>query len=81
MRKERREEVENVDESVLVESIRSAISKSGMKQKAVAERIGFTEQMLTDMLNGRKVIKAEFIPALCAVLDMTPNQLFRWPEK
>ena len=63
---------------VVVQNIKSAIARSGLKQKVVAERSGFTDQMLTDMLNGRKVIKAEFIPGLCATLDVTPNQLYGW---
>ena len=62
----------------MTENIKSLISESGMKQKAIAERAGFTEQMMTDMLNGRKVIKAEFIPALCQALGVTPNRLFQW---
>lgn len=62
----------------LRETIKSLIAESGMKQKAIAERAGFTEQMMTDMLNGRKVIKAEFIPALCQALGVTPNRLFQW---
>ncbi|MCI5929334.1 MAG: helix-turn-helix domain-containing protein [Pseudoflavonifractor capillosus] len=33
---------------------------------------------MTDMLNGRKVIKAEFILALCQALGVTPNRLFQW---
>ena len=62
----------------LRETIRGLVAASGMKQKVVAERAGFTEQMMTDMLNGRKVIKAEFVPALCQALGVTPNRLFQW---
>lgn len=65
----------------MTENIKNLIVESGMKQKAVAERAGFTEQMMTDMLNGRKVIKAEFIPAFCQALGVTPNRLFQWDER
>ena len=65
----------------MVESIKDILAESGLKQKAVAERAGFTEQMMTDMLNGRKVIKAEFVPRLCAALGVSPNRLFQWPDK
>lgn len=58
--------------------LREAIVKSGMKQKVVAERSGFTDQMMTDMLNGRKTIKADFIPGICRVLHVTPNELYGW---
>ena len=72
---ERESEMRYVD---LRETIKSLIAESGMKQKVVAERAGFTEQMMTDMLNGRKVIKAEFVPAICLALGVTPNRLFQW---
>ena len=65
----------------MTENIKTLIVESGMKQKVVAERAGFTEQMMTDMLNGRKVIKAEFVPALCRALGVTPNRLFQWDGK
>lgn len=63
---------------LVAKNLRSAINASGMKQKAVAERSGFTDQMLTDMLNGRKTIKADFIPRICRALHVTPNELFGW---
>lgn len=63
---------------VVAKNLRSAIAKSGMKQKVVAERSGFTDQMMTDMLNGRKTIKADFIPKICQVLHVTPNELYGW---
>ncbi len=64
----------------MVESIKEIISRNGIKQKVIAERAGFTEQMMTDMLNGRKIIKAEFVPRLCKALGVSPNRLFRWDE-
>ena len=70
-----------MDNERMSENIKGLIAESGMKQKVVAERAGFTEQMMTDMLNGRKVIKAEFIPALCQALGVTPNQIFKWGER
>lgn len=70
-----------MDNERMVESIKSIIDENGMKQKAVAERAGFTEQMMTDMLNGRKIIKAEFVPRLCEALGVSPNRLFQWPER
>ena len=59
----------------LRESLKSLIAESEMKQKAVAERAGFTEQMMSDMLQGRKVIKAEFVPAICQALGVTPEEI------
>lgn len=67
-----------MDNGIVAQNLREAINQSGMKQKVVAERSGFTDQMLSDMLSGRKVIKAEYVPPLCAVLGVTPNRLFGW---
>ncbi len=65
----------------LRETLKNLIAESAIKQKAVAERAGFTEQMMSDMLQGRKVIKAEFVPAICQALGITPNRLFLWDER
>ncbi len=39
-------------------SIRKKIVERGLRQKIVASQAGFTEQQFSDMLNGRKIIKA-----------------------
>lgn len=38
--------------------IRKQLAEKGLRQKTVASRAGFTEQQFSDMLNGRKIIKA-----------------------
>lgn len=38
--------------------IRAKIAERGLLKKAVAERAGFTVNQFSDMLNGRRVIKA-----------------------
>ena len=48
-----------------------------MKQCAVAERVGVTNQMFSDMLNGRRLIKPCDIVAISKALDVTPNDLFK----
>lgn len=60
----------------IASTIRSVITKRGLPQKIVAERCGFTEQQFTDMLKGRKVIRAEYIPKIARVLGCTPNDLY-----
>ena len=52
------------------------IEQKGLKQKAVAERAGFTSQQLTDMLKGRKLIKPCDVLALADALGVTANDLF-----
>ena len=52
------------------------IEERGLKQRAVAKRAGMSDQTLSDMLNGRRLIKAKDILALAHALDVTPNDLF-----
>lgn len=56
--------------------IKYIISIKGLYQSYVANRIGVTEQQFSDMLNGRKVIRAEHVPIIAEALDVEPNDLF-----
>ena len=53
------------------------IEERGLKQRAVAKRAGMSDQTLSDMLNGRRLIKAKDILALADALEVTPNERFR----
>ncbi len=52
------------------------IKKRGLKQSAVARRAGYTNQQLTDMLNGRKLIKPCDVNALAGALGVGVEDLF-----
>lgn len=52
------------------------IKDRGLKQNAVAQWAGYTNQQFTDMLNGRKLIKPCDITALASALDVSANDLF-----
>ena len=58
------------------DNIRGTIDAKGMKQVVVAERSGFTEQQFSDMLNGRKIIRAEYIPKIANALGVSVWDLF-----
>ena len=62
------------------ETVSELIGKKGLKQAAIAKKIGVTQQQFNDMLNGRRVIKVSDIPLLAQALEVTPNQLFRIKE-
>lgn len=51
------------------------IEKKGMKQVYIAEKAGFTPKELSDMLNGRRLIRVCDIPKLAFALGVTPNDL------
>ena len=60
----------------LIANIRAIIQENGMKQKAIAKKSGFREQDFSNMMNGRKEIKAEYIPAIAEALGVTPNEIY-----
>ncbi len=52
------------------------IESMGLKKKAVAEKAGYSEQMLSDMLNGRKVIRIVDAVRIRDALGVDSNTLF-----
>ncbi|MCI5552148.1 MAG: helix-turn-helix domain-containing protein [Clostridiales bacterium] len=61
---------------MVYERINLAIEKHGLKQKAVAERIGVSEQVLSAMLSGRRKISVDEFFNICMVLGETPSNLY-----
>jgi transcriptional regulator with XRE-family HTH domain len=61
---------------MVYERINAAVSKSGIKQKVIAERIGVSEQALSAMLSGRRKISVDEFFGLCIVLNVTPDDLY-----
>lgn len=56
--------------------LKNTIAAKGFKNNHVAANAGFTAQELSDMLNGRKLIKACDIAKLTDVLGVTANDIF-----
>lgn len=52
------------------------IDRRGLKKKVIAEKAGYSEQMLSDMLNGRRVIKIIDVKKLGKALGVDANALF-----
>lgn len=52
------------------------LSRKGLKQVYVAEKAGYTPQKLSDMINGRCLIKACDIPKLANALGVKTDDLF-----
>lgn len=67
--------------SVVAANVRRIIDEKGYKHSAVARRAHLKPQSLSDMLNGRKLIRAEHIPLLANALDAEPNDLFRTTDE
>ena len=60
----------------IADTVAAIISEKGLKQSAVAQKIGVTAQQFSDMLNGRRIIKACDVPKIVEALSVTPNDLF-----
>lgn len=54
------------------------IAAKGLKQKAVAEKAGFSAQEFSNILNDRrKLIRVEHIVPIAMALGVEPNDLYR----
>lgn len=65
----------------VAENIKAIIEEKGLKQAIIAKRAGCSQQMLSDMLAGRKIIKVSDVVLLSSVLGVDANSLFRRREK
>lgn len=64
----------------VVSAVKQVIHDKGMKQCVVAERAGFSEAELSNILNGRKLLRIEHIPRVASALGIEPNDLFEKAE-
>ncbi len=56
--------------------IKSIIKSKGLRYGFVADKAGFSAQQLSDMLAGRKLIRAEYLPQLADALGVTVQDIF-----
>lgn len=56
--------------------IAKLIQKKGIKQVYIAEKAGYTAQELSDMLNGRKIIKMCDVPRLANALGVEIDAIY-----
>ncbi len=60
----------------VAKNIKAIILKKGLKQKAVAEKAGFSEKEFSAMLTNRRIIKVNEIMDISVALGVTPNELY-----
>lgn len=60
----------------IANGIKTIIAQKGFKNLYVAEKSGFTPRELSDMLNGRRLIKACDIPKLACVLGVKTDDIY-----
>lgn len=61
---------------IIPANISKLIDERGLKRNAFASQNGYGVQEFSDMLNGRKIIKAIDIVKIAKALGVTPNELF-----
>ena len=62
--------------SPVAENIQQIIRENGLKQTYIAEKAGYTTQMLSNMLVGRKVIKVCDVIRIYTALGVDANSLY-----
>lgn len=60
----------------VVNNIKKILDEQGMKQKALAIRAGYNEKAFSNMMNGRRLIKADDVLKIANALSVEPNRLF-----
>lgn len=59
-----------------VSGLKTIIARAGLKNLHVAKKAGFTPQELSDMFNGRRLIKACDIPKFAHVLGVKTDDIY-----
>ncbi|PWM44035.1 MAG: XRE family transcriptional regulator [Clostridia bacterium] len=60
--------------------IKSIIKSQGKLQGPIAIKAGFTPSQFSNLLNGRKLMLAEYIPRIAKALGVTPNDIL-WTNR
>ena len=60
----------------VADGLKIIITRKGFKNLYVAEKAGFTPQELSDMFNGRRLIKACDIPIFARVLGVKTDDIY-----
>ena len=66
--------------STVQRNVKRIIEEKGLLKKGVAKRAGMTSQSLSDIIAGRKVIRADMVPVLANALSVDVMELFREEE-
>ena len=66
--------------SVLATNIRRIIKEQGIKQYVIAHKAGYSHRQFSDMMNGRRTIKAEDVPDIAEALGVAIDELFATDE-
>lgn len=62
--------------NLIAENTKRIIEEQGVKQKAIAEKAGYTEQQFSRMMNDRNLISWYDVLRIAEALGVTPNDLY-----
>ena len=65
----------------VADMVKKMMEEKGLKQCAVAEKAVFSKQQFSDMLNGRRIMRAFDIMNIIIALNVDANDLFGITEK
>lgn len=65
----------------LSRGIQIIIAKKGFKNLYIAQKAGFTSQEFSDMLNGRRLIKACDVPKIADALGVEAGDIYEAGKK
>lgn len=57
--------------------IKSILREKGVRNQHVAKKAGFTERQFSDMLHGRKLILAEYLPRIADAMEVSIMDIFK----
>ena len=58
--------------------LKEAIKARGLKQRFIAEKVGVSEQLLSQMLNGDVKIDIDTFFAIAVVLHLSPDEIYEF---
>ena len=65
---------------IVIENIKEVKEESGYRTDYVAEKIGWSPMMFSNILHGRKVLKSEYLPHIANAIGCDINRLFKGVE-
>lgn len=60
----------------VAEGINKIMEENGYIQRIIAQKSGFTEQQFSDMLCGRKVIRADYLVPIAKAMRVTIQDIY-----
>lgn len=61
--------------------LRKYIDDNGLKQKVIAQKAGFTENQMSQILNGKRNISADELEIICNAMGTAPNAIYNIKSK